>query len=150
MYVCVYVCVCVCVCAQGEKKHLLLVDPSGQVRTKDMAFDSVSHLINYHFRARLPIISRGRCVCVYVSVCLSVSVCVCLCVCLCVSVHGLCPLPLPASPLSCLLSFLRRSPPPSTSLVHNLVTPLCRPCSRIVLGQAVRALPGGYAKLAKK
>ncbi|EGD73348.1 hypothetical protein PTSG_05060 [Salpingoeca rosetta] len=66
---------------KGEKKHLLLVDPSGQVRTKDMAFDSVSHLINYHLRARLPIISRG---------------------------------------------------------------------SRIVLGQAVRALPGGYAKLAKK
>eukprot|EP00043_Microstomoeca_roanoka_P007137 m.68971 g.68971 ORF g.68971 m.68971 type:complete len:496 (+) comp13708_c4_seq1:216-1703(+) len=44
---------------KGERKHLLLVDPSGQVRTKDMAFDSVPHLINYHIRARLPIISRG-------------------------------------------------------------------------------------------
>jgi len=43
----------------GEPKHLLLVDPSGQVRIKDMAFDSVSHLINYHLRARLPIISKG-------------------------------------------------------------------------------------------
>ena len=27
---------------------------------QDMAFDSVSHLINYHIRARIPIISRGR------------------------------------------------------------------------------------------
>ena len=59
--------------AQGAPKHLLLVDPAGRVRTKarrcllwrrdaaqDMAFDSVSHLINYHIRARIPIISRGR------------------------------------------------------------------------------------------
>lgn len=44
---------------QGQFKHLLLVDPSGRVRTKDMTFDSVSHLINYHIRARIPIISRG-------------------------------------------------------------------------------------------
>jgi hypothetical protein len=43
----------------GQPKHLLLVDPSGLVRTKDMEFDSVSHLINYHLRAHLPIISRG-------------------------------------------------------------------------------------------
>lgn len=44
---------------QGSPKHLLLVDPAGRVRTKDMTFDSVSHLINYHIRARIPIISRG-------------------------------------------------------------------------------------------
>lgn len=43
----------------GDVKHLLLVDPSGRVRTQDMTFDSVSHLINYHIRARIPIISRG-------------------------------------------------------------------------------------------
>eukprot|EP00042_Codosiga_hollandica_P019230 m.58792 g.58792 ORF g.58792 m.58792 type:complete len:489 (-) comp49194_c0_seq1:121-1587(-) len=44
---------------QGQPKHLLLVDPSGRVRTKDMMFNSVSHLVNYHIRARIPIISRG-------------------------------------------------------------------------------------------
>lgn len=43
----------------GDCKNLLLVDPSGVVRTKDMTFDSVSHLINYHLSARIPIISRG-------------------------------------------------------------------------------------------
>ena len=30
---------------------------------QDMSFSSVSHLINYHIRARIPIISQGRCVC---------------------------------------------------------------------------------------
>ena len=45
---------------QGQPTHLLLVDPAGQVRTADMAFDSVSHLINYPLRARLPIVSKGR------------------------------------------------------------------------------------------
>ena len=44
----------------GQSKHLLLVDPAGRVRTKDMSFNSVSHLINYHLRARIPIVSRGR------------------------------------------------------------------------------------------
>lgn len=43
---------------QGNtKKHLLLIDPEGVVRTKDRRFDSVSHLINYHYNNQLPIIS---------------------------------------------------------------------------------------------
>lgn len=41
----------------GIRKHLLLVDPEGVVRTKDKAFESVSHLINYHRDNGLPIIS---------------------------------------------------------------------------------------------
>jgi len=41
----------------NSKKHLLLVDPEGIVRTKDRTFDSVSHLINYHRDNALPIIS---------------------------------------------------------------------------------------------
>jgi len=41
----------------GVKKHLLLVDPEGVVRTKDRMFESVSHLINYHCENELPIIS---------------------------------------------------------------------------------------------
>jgi len=43
---------------QGNtKKHLLLIDPEGVVRTKDRMFQSVSHLINYHCENALPIIS---------------------------------------------------------------------------------------------
>ncbi|KAF5295919.1 hypothetical protein FQR65_LT10350, partial [Abscondita terminalis] len=43
---------------QGNtKKHLLLIDPEGVVRTKDRMFQSVSHLINYHCENCLPIIS---------------------------------------------------------------------------------------------
>ncbi|CAB3363562.1 Hypothetical predicted protein [Cloeon dipterum] len=41
----------------GVKKHLLLVDPEGVVRTKDKMFESVSHLINYHSEKNMPIIS---------------------------------------------------------------------------------------------
>ncbi|XP_075217003.1 SHC-adaptor protein isoform X1 [Lycorma delicatula] len=41
----------------GLKKHLLLIDPEGVVRTKDRMFESVSHLINYHCQNQLPIIS---------------------------------------------------------------------------------------------
>ncbi|XP_013775445.1 SHC-transforming protein 1-like isoform X1 [Limulus polyphemus] len=41
----------------GQRKHLLLVDPEGVVRTKDRTFESVSHLINYHRDNGLPIIS---------------------------------------------------------------------------------------------
>lgn len=41
----------------NSKKHLLLVDPEGIVRTKDRTFDSVSHLINFHRDNVLPIIS---------------------------------------------------------------------------------------------
>ncbi|XP_018009757.1 serine-rich adhesin for platelets isoform X2 [Hyalella azteca] len=39
------------------KKHLLLVDPNGVVRTKCQTFSSVSHLINYHRDNELPIVS---------------------------------------------------------------------------------------------
>ncbi|XP_055839799.1 SHC-transforming protein 4 isoform X2 [Episyrphus balteatus] len=39
-------------------KHLLLIDPEGIVRTKDRIFDSISHLINYHWYNTLPIISE--------------------------------------------------------------------------------------------
>jgi hypothetical protein len=41
----------------GQPKHLLLVDPDGKVRTKDQTFDNIPHLINHHWRNRLPIIS---------------------------------------------------------------------------------------------
>eukprot|EP00094_Tigriopus_californicus_P002356 TCALIF_02275-PA protein Name:"Similar to Shc1 SHC-transforming protein 1 (Rattus norvegicus)" AED:0.07 eAED:0.07 QI:0/0.9/0.90/0.90/0.9/0.90/11/250/830 len=41
----------------SSKKHLLLVDPEGIVRTKDRAFESVSHLIAHHRDNNLPIIS---------------------------------------------------------------------------------------------
>lgn len=41
----------------NSKKHLLLVDPEGIVRTKDRTFDSVSHLINHHRDNAIPIIS---------------------------------------------------------------------------------------------
>jgi len=43
---------------QGQsRKHLLLVDPHGVVRTRDRTFDSVIHLIDYHRNNKLPIIS---------------------------------------------------------------------------------------------
>lgn len=42
---------------QTTPKHLLLIDPSGIVRTKDRIFESISDLINYHHRKALPIIS---------------------------------------------------------------------------------------------
>lgn len=41
----------------NNKKHLLLIDPEGVVRTKDKVFNSVSHLIEYHYEHALPIIS---------------------------------------------------------------------------------------------
>ncbi|XP_066551472.1 SHC-transforming protein 2 isoform X2 [Amia ocellicauda] len=41
----------------GLPKHLLLVDPEGVVRTKDMLFESISHLINYHLQNQLPIVA---------------------------------------------------------------------------------------------
>lgn len=41
----------------GARRHLLLVDPAGVVRTKDRTFDSVSHLVNFHRDNALPIIS---------------------------------------------------------------------------------------------
>lgn len=41
----------------NTRKHLLLIDPDGVVRTKDRMFKSVSHLIKYHCEYALPIIS---------------------------------------------------------------------------------------------
>lgn len=41
----------------GQPKHLLLIDPDGCVRTKDRVFENISHLINYHWQNKLPIIS---------------------------------------------------------------------------------------------
>jgi SHC-transforming protein 1 len=41
----------------NQPKHLLLIDPEGVCRTKDRVFESISHLINYHWSNRLPIIS---------------------------------------------------------------------------------------------
>lgn len=41
----------------GHPKHLLLIDPEGVVRTKDRVFENITHLINYHWSNRLPIIS---------------------------------------------------------------------------------------------
>ncbi|XP_019752522.1 SHC-transforming protein 2 isoform X2 [Hippocampus comes] len=41
----------------GLPKHLLLVDPEGVVRTKDMLFESISHLIAYHLKNELPIVA---------------------------------------------------------------------------------------------
>ncbi|CAF0986144.1 unnamed protein product [Didymodactylos carnosus] len=38
-------------------KHLLLVDPQGVIRTKDSEFDSISHLIEYHKKGNIPIVS---------------------------------------------------------------------------------------------
>lgn len=43
----------------GLRKHLLLVDPHGVVRTKDRQFDSVCHLISFHRNNNLPIVSSG-------------------------------------------------------------------------------------------
>lgn len=43
----------------GNFVHLLLVDPAGRVRTKDTMFNGVSHLINYHLRAKIPIVAHG-------------------------------------------------------------------------------------------
>lgn len=42
-------------------KHLLLIDPEGVVRTKDRIFESITHLINYHWQNHLPIISSDSC-----------------------------------------------------------------------------------------
>ncbi|XP_008933335.1 PREDICTED: SHC-transforming protein 2, partial [Merops nubicus] len=41
----------------GQPKHLLLVDPEGVVRTKDVLFESISHLINHHRQNEQPIVA---------------------------------------------------------------------------------------------
>lgn len=38
-------------------RHLLLVDPHGQVRTRDKVFLSISHLIQHHMESQMPILS---------------------------------------------------------------------------------------------
>jgi SHC-transforming protein 1 len=45
----------------GTPKHLLLIDPQGIIRTKDRIFESITHLINYHWSNCLPIISSDSC-----------------------------------------------------------------------------------------
>ncbi|XP_041840438.1 SHC-transforming protein 1-like isoform X2 [Melanotaenia boesemani] len=44
-------------------RHLLLVDPHGQVRTRDQVFHSVSHLVRFHMEKQLPIISGSSSLC---------------------------------------------------------------------------------------
>uniref|UniRef100_A0A0V0J8Y7 SHC-transforming protein 1 n=1 Tax=Schistocephalus solidus TaxID=70667 RepID=A0A0V0J8Y7_SCHSO len=39
----------------GKRRHLLLVNPDGQVRTKDRIFSSIQDLIDYHLRSGAPI-----------------------------------------------------------------------------------------------
>nr|XP_033812398.1 SHC-transforming protein 2 [Geotrypetes seraphini] len=41
----------------GQPRHLLLVDPEGVVRTKDVLFGSISHLITYHLQSEQPIMA---------------------------------------------------------------------------------------------
>ncbi|NXM99940.1 SHC2 protein, partial [Sylvia borin] len=41
----------------GQPKHLLLVDPEGVVRTKDVLFESISHLISHHRQNEQPIVA---------------------------------------------------------------------------------------------
>eukprot|EP00794_Sanderia_malayensis_P009605 gene9605-10592_t len=48
-----------CGMKDGQHRHLLLVDPQGQVRTKDRTFSSVEELILYHKGHNIPIISGG-------------------------------------------------------------------------------------------
>ncbi|XP_048415585.1 SHC-transforming protein 2 [Stegostoma tigrinum] len=47
----------------GQAKHLLLVDPEGVVRTKDLLFENITHLINYHFESEVPIVAAESEVC---------------------------------------------------------------------------------------
>uniref|UniRef100_A0A3P9BN12 SHC (Src homology 2 domain containing) transforming protein 2 n=1 Tax=Maylandia zebra TaxID=106582 RepID=A0A3P9BN12_9CICH len=42
---------------RGLPKHLLLVDPEGVVRTKDMLFESITHLVSFHLKNELPIVA---------------------------------------------------------------------------------------------
>ncbi|XP_062452071.1 SHC-transforming protein 2 isoform X2 [Rhea pennata] len=41
----------------GQPRHLLLVDPEGVVRTKDVLFESISHLISHHQQREQPIVA---------------------------------------------------------------------------------------------
>ncbi|KAM4602959.1 SHC-transforming protein 1-like [Polymixia lowei] len=44
-------------------RHLLLVDPQGQVRTRDQVFLSVSHLVHFHMENQMPIVSGSSELC---------------------------------------------------------------------------------------
>lgn len=44
-------------------RHLLLVDPNGQVRTRDKVFLSISHLIQFHMESQMPILSGTSALC---------------------------------------------------------------------------------------
>ncbi|XP_061565551.1 SHC-transforming protein 1-like [Cololabis saira] len=47
----------------GAVRHILLVDPHGQVRTRDQVFQSVGHLVRFHMEKQLPIISGSSELC---------------------------------------------------------------------------------------
>ncbi|XP_070690854.1 SHC-transforming protein 1-like [Pempheris klunzingeri] len=44
-------------------RHLLLVDPHGQVRTRDKVFLSVGHLVRFHMENQMPIVSGSSELC---------------------------------------------------------------------------------------
>ncbi|XP_037609714.1 SHC-transforming protein 1-like, partial [Sebastes umbrosus] len=44
-------------------RHLLLVDPNGQVRTRDQVFLSVGHLVRFHMDNQMPIVSGSSELC---------------------------------------------------------------------------------------
>uniref|UniRef100_A0A669DFZ8 Uncharacterized protein n=1 Tax=Oreochromis niloticus TaxID=8128 RepID=A0A669DFZ8_ORENI len=44
-------------------RHLLLVDPHGQVRTRDQVFLSVGHLVRFHMENQMPIVSGSSELC---------------------------------------------------------------------------------------
>uniref|UniRef100_A0A8D0DDC0 SHC adaptor protein 4 n=1 Tax=Sander lucioperca TaxID=283035 RepID=A0A8D0DDC0_SANLU len=44
-------------------RHLLLVDPHGQVRTRDQVFLSVGHLVRFHMENQLPIVTGSSELC---------------------------------------------------------------------------------------
>ncbi|XP_037651798.1 SHC-transforming protein 4-like isoform X3 [Sebastes umbrosus] len=44
-------------------RHLLLVDPNGQVRTRDQVFLSVGHLVRFHMGNQMPIVSGSSELC---------------------------------------------------------------------------------------
>ncbi|XP_028257264.1 SHC-transforming protein 1-like [Parambassis ranga] len=44
-------------------RHLLLVDPHGQVRTRDQVFMSVGHLVRFHMENQMPIVSGSSELC---------------------------------------------------------------------------------------
>ncbi|XP_034076857.1 SHC-transforming protein 1-like [Gymnodraco acuticeps] len=49
-------------------RHLLLVDPHGQVRTRDQVFLGVGHLVRFHMENQMPIISGNSELCLKVPI----------------------------------------------------------------------------------